>query len=50
VDLRPACVIGLRAPMHLASDFIHPYEDAGGRPAYCCVRIYLPDDVRTLPW
>jgi hypothetical protein len=36
--------------MHLASDFIHPYEDAGGRPAYCRVRIYLPDDVRTLPW
>ena len=31
-------------PMHLASDYIHPYEDAGGRPAYCRVRIYLPDE------
>ena len=30
--------------MHLASDYIHPYEDAGGRPAYCRVRIYLPDE------
>ena len=28
--------------MHLASDYIHPYEDVGGRPAYCRVRIYLP--------
>jgi hypothetical protein len=26
--------------MHLASDYIHSYKDAGGRPA----RIYLPDD------
>jgi hypothetical protein len=32
--------------MHLASDYIHPYEDAGGHPAYCRVRIYPPDDVR----
>jgi hypothetical protein len=30
--------------MHLASDYIHPYKDAGGRPAHCRVRIYLPDD------
>jgi hypothetical protein len=30
--------------MHLTSDYIHPYKDAGGRPAYCRVRIYLPDD------
>ena len=29
--------------MHLASDYIHPYKDAGGRPARCRVRIYLPD-------
>jgi hypothetical protein len=29
--------------MHLASDYIHPYKDAGGRPSYCRVRIYLPD-------
>jgi hypothetical protein len=30
--------------MHLASDYIHPYKDAGGRPARCRIRIYLPDD------
>jgi hypothetical protein len=30
--------------MYLASDYIHPYKDAGGRPARCRVRIYLPDD------
>jgi hypothetical protein len=28
--------------MHLASDYIHSYKDAGGRPAHCRVRIYLP--------
>jgi len=31
-------------PMHLASDYIHLYRSAGGRPARCRVRIYLPDD------
>jgi hypothetical protein len=31
-------------PMHLASDYIHPYKDAGGRRARCRVRIYLPGD------
>jgi hypothetical protein len=30
--------------MHLASDYIHSYKDAGVRPAHCRVRIYLPDD------
>jgi len=35
--------------MHLASDYIHPYKDAGGRSARCRVRIYLPDDVRDAP-
>jgi hypothetical protein len=35
--------------MHLASDYIHPYKAAGGRPAQCRVRIYLPDDVRDAP-
>jgi hypothetical protein len=35
--------------MHLASDHIHPYKDAGGRPARCHVRIYLPDDMRDAP-
>jgi hypothetical protein len=30
--------------VHLASDYIHPYKDAEGRPAHCRVRIYLPDD------
>jgi hypothetical protein len=35
--------------MHLASDYIHSYKDAGGRPAHCRVRIYLPDDVRDAP-
>jgi hypothetical protein len=34
----------VRDPMHLASDYIHPYKDAGGRRARCRVRIYLPDD------
>jgi hypothetical protein len=35
--------------MHLASDYIHPYKDAGGRPARCRVRIYLPEEVRDAP-
>jgi hypothetical protein len=35
--------------MHLASDYIYPYKDAGGRPAHCRVRIYLPDEVRDAP-
>jgi hypothetical protein len=35
--------------MHLASDYIHPYKDAGGHHAYCRVRIYLPDDTRDAP-
>ncbi len=35
--------------MHLASDYIHPYKGAGGRPAQCRVRIYLPSDVRDAP-
>src|SRR5215204_2993066 len=35
--------------MHLARDYIHPYKDAGGRPAHCRVRIYLPDDMRYAP-
>ena len=34
----------LREPMHLASDYICPYKDAGGRPSRRGVRIYLPDD------
>ena len=35
--------------MQLAGDYIHPYKDAGGRPAHCRVRIYLPDDVHDSP-
>jgi hypothetical protein len=35
--------------VHLASDYIHPYKDVGGRPAHCRVRIYLPDDMRDTP-
>src|SRR5215208_91403 len=35
--------------MHLASDYIHPYKDAGGRPAHCRVRIYLPDETIDSP-
>ncbi len=35
--------------MHLASDYIHPYKSAGGRPARCRVRIYLPEDVCDAP-
>jgi hypothetical protein len=35
--------------MYLASDYIHPYKEAGGRPARCRVRIYLPDDVYDSP-
>jgi hypothetical protein len=31
-------------PMHLASDYIHPYRSSGGRHSRCRVRIYLPDD------
>ncbi len=36
-------------PMHLASDYIRPYKDAGERPSHCRVRIYLPDDVLDAP-
>jgi hypothetical protein len=36
-------------PMHLASDYIHPYKDAGGRRARCRIRIYLPDDDLNAP-
>ena len=35
--------------MHLASDYIHPYKDAGGHHACCRVRIYLPEDVSDVP-
>jgi hypothetical protein len=35
--------------VHLASDYIHPYKDAGSRPSHCRVRIYLPDDMRDAP-
>ena len=35
--------------MHLARDYILPFKDAGGRHAYCRVRIYLPNDVRDTP-
>jgi hypothetical protein len=35
--------------MYLARDYIHPYNDAGRRPARCRVRIYLPDDMRDAP-
>lgn len=35
--------------MHLASDYIHPYRSAGGRPARCRVRIYLPEDALDAP-
>jgi hypothetical protein len=35
--------------MHLASDYIHPYKDAGGRPSHCRIRICLPDDVLDAP-
>ncbi|MBA3701832.1 MAG: hypothetical protein H0W79_03250 [Rubrobacteraceae bacterium] len=35
--------------MYLASDYIHPFKDAGGSPARCRVRIYLPDDILDAP-
>ena len=35
--------------MHLASDYIHSYKDAGGRLAHCRVRIYLPEDIHDVP-
>ena len=35
--------------MHLASDYIHPYKDAGGHPAHCRVRIYLPEEMHDVP-
>jgi hypothetical protein len=35
--------------VHLASDYIHPYKDAGGNPAHCRIRIYLPEDMRDTP-
>ena len=41
-----ACILLPGQPsMHLASDYIQPYKDAGGRPSHCRVGIYLPDDV-----
>jgi hypothetical protein len=42
-------VFFFRNAMHLASDYIHLYKDAGGRPARGRVRIYLPDDVLDTP-
>lgn len=36
-------------PIHFASDYIHPYKDAGGRPSRCRVRIYHPEDVHNAP-
>jgi hypothetical protein len=35
--------------LHLTSDYIHPYKDAGGRPAHCRVRIYLPEETGDFP-
>src|SRR5215218_10642195 len=35
--------------VHIASDYIHPYKDTGGRSAHCRVQIYLPDDTRDDP-
>ena len=35
--------------MHLARDYMHPYKDAGGHPAHCRIRIYLPEDMRDTP-
>ena len=35
--------------MHLVSDYIHSYKDAGERPAHCRVRIYFPDDTWRRP-
>jgi hypothetical protein len=39
----------LREPMHVASDYIHPYRSVGGRFAWCRLRIYLPEDVCDAP-
>jgi hypothetical protein len=35
--------------MHLATDHIHSYKDAGGRPAHCRVRIYLSEEEQVAP-
>jgi hypothetical protein len=35
--------------VYLASDYIHPYKDAGGRLAHCRVRIYLPEEMHDVP-
>lgn len=35
--------------MHLASDYIHPYKDAGGNPARSRVQIHPPYDARDVP-
>jgi hypothetical protein len=35
--------------VHLASDYIHPYKDAGERSAHCRVRIYLPEEMHDVP-
>ena len=35
--------------MHLASDYIHPDKDAGGRSAHCRIRIYLANDMHDAP-
>jgi hypothetical protein len=35
--------------MHLASYYIHPYKDAGGSPAHCGGRVYLPGDICDAP-
>jgi hypothetical protein len=35
--------------MHMASDYIYPYKDAGGRRSHCRARIYLSEDMRDAP-
>jgi hypothetical protein len=44
----PAGTSNIRG-VQLTSDYIHSYKDAGGRPAHCRVRIYLPEDMRDAP-
>jgi hypothetical protein len=35
--------------MHLASDYIHPYKDASGRPSHFRVRIAPPRSPNSVP-
>lgn len=35
--------------MHLAADYIHPFESVSGTRSRCRIRVYLPDEEKDAP-